>query len=740
MRNRSSKFQTATGHAPDRASALETSDSTARKRPWKGVLQAITKLTPIALGIAAWPAVAQQAAPVQQRANPPAAAVTVTVNPLSSAQPAQPVTVLEGNALRLRSASSLGETLNGLPGVSATGFAPGSSRPVIRGLDGDRIRILQNGVGITDASSLSFDHGVPVEPLSVERIEVLRGASAIQHGGSALGGVVNVVTNRIARSPVTGITGQLEAQVGGAGRGNVVAGGLQAGNGSFAVTADAARRREGDVRIPNFAQSAARRATTGDTANDRVPNSDSRSEGGALGVSFTHQRGYLGANAESYESNYGSPIERTVRIDLRSRRANLEGELNELSGPFHTVRLKAARTRYAHDELDAGVIGTRFRSTGQEGAVEALHAPLRFGEAVLTGALGVATHQQRFSALGAEAFVPVTNTRQQGAHVYEELAFGRYTLAFGLRGDKVRVSSDDGDPAILDASTGLARFGNGQSRRFSTANAALTGTVTLSPQWALRASYASNQRAPTYYELYANGPHLATGSYEIGDATFGKERSRAFDLGVQWKQGKHQMAVSAFSQRFRNYLAAFATGNTRGADGELNPVDADNDGVADGSGEDITNELQYRGVRARLTGIEFDAKWHLGAWRGDWFLLTRFDAVRGVDQNNNQALPRIAPTRVMLGVAYQMAAFDASLGLERHAAQSRVPAGDTTTAGYTLLNASASYRLTQGPVNLVAWLKGSNLTNKEARLATSFTRESVPLGGRAVSAGLRASF
>jgi iron complex outermembrane receptor protein len=356
-------------------------------------------LAPLTLALFAVPALADtRPAELQPQ--------VITANPLGEVQPAAPSSVLQGDDLTLRQKGSLGETLDGLPGVSSTWFGPGASRPIIRGMDGDRIRLLRNGVGALDASSLSYDHAVPEDPNVVERIEVVRGPAALLYGGNAIGGVVNSFDNRIPSEPVDGVHGRGELRYGGADTTRSAAGALEAGDGNFALHLDAGSREFNDLRIPGYAHSRAQRAIDGDDSKHRVENSDGRQDSGAIGGSYHWDHGYAGLSYSGYDGNYGSPAEDDVRLKMQQDRYAFASEIRDLEGPFSSVKLDAAYTEYQHKEIEDGETGTTFKNDGYEARIEARHKPL----GPLQGVVGAQVANSRFSALGEEAFVPHTET------------------------------------------------------------------------------------------------------------------------------------------------------------------------------------------------------------------------------------------------------------------------------------------------------------------------------------------
>lgn len=692
---------------------------------------------------AAASALCAAAAPVfAQSPTPPASElpeVTVTGSPLGSGlfELVQPAELLTGRRLDQLRSGSLGATLESLPGMSASSFGPGASRPIIRGLDGDRVRILQNGVGTLDASSLSNDHAVPYDPLGAERIEVVRGPAAVLYGGNAVGGVVNIIDNRIPDQPISGFAGRGELAAGGAARERSVAGLVEAGNGAFALHADGFARQAGELRIPGFARSARQRAIDGAgiaQPQGTLPNSSARSEGGAIGASATWQSGYAGLSYRSQGSNYGSVAEQAVRIDMQSDRWDFAGEVRDLSPLVSAVKFKLGATDYVHRELDNGATATTFRNKGYDSRVELVHGKL----GPFKGTFGLSLSNFDFSATGAEAFVPATNTDAKGAFLYEELQLERWKFSVGARGDRTRVGSGGGGP--IDPATGLQRFDPAISRSFSMRSGSIGALYGFDKDLVLAVNATSTQRAPTYYELFANGPHAATGAYEVGDATLAREQSRGIDASLRWKRGPNAASLSMFRQKFRNFVTAFGTGNTRGADGEPNPADLDGDGVADGSGEEVMPEFQYRAVPARFTGFEASGRMRVYERTGTLDVELRGERVRAVDTSTGAALPRIAPTRVSMAIDYAFDRFGARMDVIRASAQNRVAAGELPTDGYTLVNAYLGYRFRLEGAALEAFARVNNLFDREIRYHSSMVKDLAPQGGRAVLLGLRGNF
>ncbi len=672
--------------------------------------------------------------------------VVVTANPLGATQLTAPVNALSGLNLLLRREGTLGETLSGTPGVASTYFGPNASRPIIRGQDGDRIRILSNGGGTLDASGLSYDHAVPTDMLSVERVEVLRGPGALLYGGAAVGGVVNLLDSRIARKALFGkeggVGGKFELGVSSADSGQNGAAMLQTGTDKYALHVDLFTRSSADVAAPVDLACA---KTGAPALAARICNSAAKSQGAAVGGSLLFDRGYVGASFSGYGSVYGTVAEDEVTIDMRQRRTAVEGELRAISGlgGFVTaVKAQYSHSDYTHTELDAGAPGTVFATKGHDWRLEAKHASFKTLGGQLQGVWGLQGDSSQFSADGAEAFAPYSKSNSTALFILEELSQPWGKLSLGARAESARVRSE-GHPT-------LAKFAADQ-KSFSLGSYALGGVWNLNPAWQLSANLNHSQRAPKDYELYADGPHIATAAYEVGNASLAKEKSTNIDLGVAWKQGAHRFALSGFVSRFSNYIFADQTaGMTRNAsDGELNPTDDPaNPGTSLlGSPFEPQPEFRYQQVQARFYGIEASGKLRLMEAGQTLDLELRGDLVRADNLSAAQPLPRIAPVRLGASLVWAQAGWGARLGFDHWAAQNRVAPGQAASGAYTLWNAVVTYRMA------AAALKGTQLTwyarldnagNRLAYSASSILTQTAPgkapLPGRSLKVGLQAAF
>ena len=643
--------------------------------------------------------------------------VVVTGNPLGSTEIASPVSVLTGDALVLRRGSTLGDTLSGLPGVSSTSFGPNASRPTIRGLDGDRVRILSNAGASLDASSLSFDHAVPIDPLIVERIEVLRGPGALLYGGSAMGGVVNALDNRIPKEPLTGLGGAVELRLGGAARERGGAALVEGGNGQFAWHADVFGRQTSDLRVPRHVPIEDGTALPEST---RVRNSASDTRGAAIGGSLFFGKGRLGISADTFDSSYGVVVEPDVTIKMKRDHLGVSGELKDIGGPFAILRAQFNSTRYEHKEIDgSGAVGTIFKTAGNELRVEAEHA--LFGP--LRGVVGVQWEDFDFSALGDEAFVPSTRTQRQALFALEEMAWAGGTLSGGLRLEHARVDSSG------DANANLLKFGPPVQRSFSLRSASLSNVFKLTPQWTLTGAASLSERAPTSFELYANGVHAATGTFERGDAALRAERGVNVDAALQWKSGHSHLRMGAFVSRFSRFISLEASGNS----------------VQEPNGQGGFNsfpEYVFKPVRARLHGLEIEGSQRLVESRWTLDVSGKLDFTRASNVDTGEALPRVAPMRLSVGLDAASGPWSARIEVDHAARQNRVPATDVPTAGHTMVNLSLSRRFNLASSDALWFLKLGNLGDALAYSASSIqtARDLSPLPGRSLKTGIRVAF
>jgi iron complex outermembrane receptor protein len=638
--------------------------------------------------------------------------VVITGNPLSRSQSTNNVTSLSGMNLTQQGQSTLGETLNNLPGVSSTYFGPNASRPIVRGLDGDRIRVLSNSGASLDVSSLSYDHAVPIDVLSTERIEVLRGPAALQYGGSAIGGVVNVIDNRIPRNLMQGVAGKLQLQ-GASGNQEVSKGALlETGFGSWVLHADAFDRNSKDVKVP---QALACTKPGSPELAKRICNSANNASGGALGASLFFDQGFMGLSLQTYKSQYGTVAEDEVTIGMKSDRAALEGAWRPRHGFIQSVDWQASQTRYQHTEFEGSEAGTVFANKGHDGRIQLRHKPWQSGAGTWEGVWGLQSEQARFSANGAEAFAPFSHHQTQALFAIEEFSFGKASVNLGVRREQVSVQSlGNPDPSV-------DRFELG-TRKFSPQSYAMSSSWQWLPNWRLGANLSRTERAPKHYELFANGPHIATAAWERGQSGLGLETANSMDLTASWQEGAHQMKMTAFQSRFGNFIGLLGTSEVE---------------------EDLPVQV-YQGVRAKFAGFEASGLWRLAKSAGTLDLTWRADAVRAQNLNSNEALPRIAPFRIGASLVHASGPWNSHLGFDWHAAQQRVPEGSIATPAFALWHGHVAYKQKLSDSVLNWFARVDNLSQQWAYSATSILTSTAPgkapLPGRSVKLGVLASF
>lgn len=628
------------------------------------------------------------------------AGVVVTASALQDTADtlSKPTEVLSGARLDENRAATLGETVSSVPGVQSSNFGPGVGRPIIRGMDGPRVAILSGGLSSQDVSTVSQDHAPAIEPFLADQIEVLKGPSTLLYGSGAIGGAVNVVDGRIPDGPIdNGFSGRAETRFfGGDQGGNTTMARVDGGNDRFALHADAVYRHAPDYTTPD----------------GRQYNSFIDTRSGALGGSLLGDWGYVGLSASRFNDEYGNPGEpgnpvlgeRGVYLKMHQDRYEAKGALNDLWGAGNGLRFSFAHTGYEHTEFEGDTPGTRFRKNANEGRVEATFGS-RDG---WQGALGTQLSASTFLAIGEEAFVPQTSTRAYGVFGVARRSWDGFQLDLGARVDNVKSSP-------VDAA----------SRDFRPLSLSLAGGWKLSDAWKLTLNLDRAERAPVEEELFSDGPHIATLAYEIGNAGLRKEAANQLELGLQYQADWVEAKVSAYYNRFDNFIYLADTGNTwywAEGDQEL-PV------------------RQWTQANARFRGLEGEASFHLARNdSGDWDLRVFGDTVRATLANGGGNLPRIAPARLGAQLRWQHEGWRAALGATRTNRQNDVAVNETPTAGYTLVDAHLSRHFDSGNISWELFADGSNLTNQVARVHTSFLKDQVMLPGRSVGFGVRVFF
>jgi iron complex outermembrane recepter protein len=607
----------------------------------------------------------------------------------------EPVSVLSGEALDDQRGATLGETLSSLPGVQSSNFGPGVGRPIIRGLDGARVALLSGGLATQDVSTVSQDHAPTIEPFLADQIEVLKGPATLLFGSGAIGGAVNVVDGRIPETaPESALTGRAEVRYDSASNGDTEMLRVDGGNDQFAVHADAVRRRLNDYDLPGGGQQA---------------NSFLDTNTGGVGGSLLGEWGFVGFSASRYENRYGNPGEPGdptagepgVSLDMTQNRYEFKGGIESPFVGISNLRFSLADTDYEHTEFEGAEVGTRFLKSAAEGRVELVHDPL----ADWRGAIGLQLSQGEFEAIGDEAFVPKTQTRSLGLFLVEQRRWEGLQLDLGARLDRVKS-----DPA------------NGFERSFNPFSLSAGAIFDLGETWDLVANLDHAERAPAEEELFADGPHAATASYEIGNPDLSEEKANQLEIGLHFHSDIVEAKFSAYYNRFNDFIYLVDTGD-----------------IFDPEGDDLPIR-QWTQSDARFRGFEGEATFQLAENNtGNWALRLFGDTVRAtlVDGGN---VPRIAPARMGSELQWKQSGWRASLGAVRYARQDKVADNETATAGYTLINASAAYHWDVDSIGWEVFVDARNLSDQEARVHTSFLKDSVQLPGRGFGLGVRAFF
>ena len=636
--------------------------------------------------------------------------IVVTAAPYGVARQATniAVDVLDEEALTTAPSGSLGDVLNGLPGVRTTAFAAGAGRPVIRGLAGPRVQVLTNGLGLIDASSLSPDHQVAADPGEATRIEVLRGPQTLAFGGSAIGGVVNVIDGRIAdERPEGGADGRVWAQT------STVDDGLTFGaRGAFSAgplvfTVDGLRREAGDYDIPVPAESRRQLEAEGETYEDTggttLENSFVDLSAFGAGVSWIGDWGFLGGSVKRTETDYGVPghehehdplapphDEEPVTIGLEQTRYDVRGELRLPSGPFARLRGGAAYADYTHTEFEGDEVGTVFTSEGVEGRLELVQVRRRGWD----GAIGVQGLKRDFDAQGDEAYVPATDISELGVYTLQRLDYGGWGLEGGLRFDSRELDSVAG------------------ARDFSTVSGSIGAYFKPMDALFLGLSVSRNGRAPTEAELFADGPHVATRAYEVGDADLGEEEVTSLEGALHWDRGPFTVDLHVFNADYDGFIDLVPTGV-----------------------EDVDSELeifQYVQTDATFRGLEVELAYR--AWERGTDSLTLelgYDTVRGETDLGPPA--RIPPWSLSGRAELEWGPWTVR-GQVRHVGeQTRVAAFELPTDAYTTADLYVGWSPRED--GLILFAEARNLTDEEVREHTSFLKDLAPSPGRNLRVG-----
>jgi len=656
--------------------------------------------------------------------------VTAAPYPVSIDSVTTSVHILNRQALDLAPPTGLGDLLSGLPGVRSTFYGPGASRPIIRGLSGPRVLVLQNGVGLVDASTISPDHAVASDPGEASRIEVLRGPSALAYGGSAIGGVVNILDDRVPSTPAPHLQGRLSGSYGTVDDGYALSGGLKAGPGPWVVALDAVKRESGDYHVggpPVSKRLADADGLTRDLGKT-VRNSGVDLEAYGAGLSYIGADGYLGASVKRTTTVYGVPYaqvlgpvdpnaEGPVEIHLRQTRVDVRGEHTLNLGPFEKVRAAFGWADYEHAEIaaDTGAIGTRFLSTGAEGRLELVQKERNGWQ----GAVGFQGLGRSFEAIGDEAFIPPSDIREWGVFTLQRLDKGAWGIEGGLRLDRRRVSAEG--LSTREASEAAEELGldwaAAPSRRvFTNVSGSAAAFVRPWKDWFASVSISHNSRAPTETELFADGPHAGTRTFEIGDPNLTREKVTSIEAGLRYTGDGLRLEGHGYVAKYSGFIEETPTGGQ----------------------EDSLPIYRFTQQGANFVGFELEGSYRV--WRDgerSLSLEAGADWVRG--KTDAGPPPRIPPYSISGRIVFDSPRFEAHVETRRVGAQRRVADYELPTDGYTQVNARVAFTPVAGKA-LKLFVEGRNLTDTVAREHTSFLKDIAPLPGRNIRFGAAYSF
>lgn len=682
-------------------------------------------------------------------------AVVVTASPLkgNAESVATPVEVLYGEDLDKAKSGTLGETVAKLPGVQTTYFGTGVGRPIIRGQEGPRVQVLSGGIGSMDASTVSADHAVSIEPFLADQIEVLKGPATLLFGSGAIGGAVNVVDGRLADTiPDEPLSGRAEI------RGNTVNDErtgmfrLDGVNGNWVLHVDGLVRDTDDYDIPGVAilhdHEEGEEHEEEPQPEGTLPNSSVKTRAGAIGATWLGEGGYFGLAGSTYRSNYGIPAgahvhgeedhdhdhdgeadhdeeaheEGAVRIDMVQNRVDLKTGIYNPVSFLQSVNLRAAWNDYEHVELEGGLPATRFTNEGYDARLEAVQKDWNGWR----GAFGLQFGSTDFGAVGDEAFVPSTTTDNVGAFIVQEKDFGPWKLELGARYDHVELKPEDR-----------------AARDFDAVNLSAAAIWRLTDGFDLRFGLDRSERAPTNEELFAGGTHVATQSIEIGDDALDTEKGVRAEIGAHWHTDRVDLKLALYQTKFTDFIYLTDTG----VEEEGYPVRLWTQDDATFTGAEAEAKIQLADTASGAWDLRLFGDYVRAELDGSGTRTAAFEVPHGDHTHDYEVqiaqggyLPRIAPMRVGADLGWSLGGWRASVGAVRYGKQDDVAQNEQASDGYTLVDAHVAYRWERTASSWEVFLDGSNLTDEEARPHTSLLRDYAPLPGRGVAFGLRAYF
>ncbi len=717
--------------------------------------------------------------------------VTATAMQSSILESVTPVSVLGAEELRKNQAPTLGETLKSTPGVHSTYYGPVSSSPVIRGNDGPRVKIVQNGLDISDVSRIGPDHNVAANTSSATQVEILRGPATLQYGSGAIGGVVNVVDKRIPKTVPQQLEGEAEGRYSTADNGQFAKIDITGGEGVVAYHFDGFTRDTQNIDIPGYASV----EPDEDEPYGTLENSAMDTTGFTGGLSYVQDEGYIGFAVERLDNTYGVPghshhhgeeedheaheedthdhegeehldehaeheehLEEGTKIDVEMTRYQMAGELYSPVAFLNSIKFAAAHTDYTHAEIEDGDIGTRFNNDSTNLRVTANHIKVNGWH----GIVGIQASTSDYEAIGEEAFSPPTETDTYALYIVEQKSFGKVTAELGGRVERTEYAVGD---TQIDLHTGEHEHedeADALPLQFSFDDYQFTSTsLSAGANWeyqkgqSVALTISRNERAPSQQELFSGGAHLASQTYELGlvfaldednEVASGlrevtEEVSTNIDLTFRKYTGNWGYTASLFYNQADDYIYQTDTGLT-----SLDEHDEHNEDEAhadEGHAEEAHDDHEDEGLPvfafnqadADIYGMEAEVYYDLDTqWRVEMFA----DMIRA--KLDNQDLPRIPPLRVGTRISYTGTRLSGEIGATYNDEQDNTAPYESVTDSYTLLNANIQYEIMAKGVNWVFFANADNITDEEARVHTSFLKDKAPLPGRNFTVGVRALF
>jgi len=723
--------------------------------------------------------------------------IVVTANALQSSvlESVTPVTVIGAEKLRKIEAPTLGETLKNAPGVHSTYFGPVSSSPVIRGNDGPRVKIVQNGLDVSDVSRVGPDHNVATSLASATQVEVLRGPATLQYGSGAIGGVVNVVDKRIPQYQLDGVEGEAETSYSTVNNGSYTRADVTGGSGNIVWHVDGFYRDTDNADIPGFASI----DPDEDEPNGELESSAMETRNVVAGLSYVAEEGYFGFAVEQLDNEYGVPGhshghedehdehdeehdeldgnhedeehegeegeegEEVVLLDVDMTRYQAAGEWHSPIQGLTNLKFAAAYTDYQHAEIEDGEPGTVFTNESSDIRLSAYHEEVNGWH----GVFGVQFNHSDYNAVGEEAFTPGNSTSSYALYVIEQKNVGDVTFELGGRLERTTLDADASEielEVLHEAHEGEEHDEEHEGEEHEEHAIAFNfpdydfTSVSLSAgaNWeyqeghSIAVTLSRSERAPSQQELFSAGQHLATQSYEVGlvfdmddeghieETLKGvkEEVSTNLDLTFRKFTGDWGYSVSFFYNQADDYIYQTSTGLIALTEHEEHDEDEAVEEEHDEHGNEEGLPVYYfQQADADIWGFEAETYVDLS----DSLRLTVFgDYIRAEVEDDN--LPRTPPMRFGSELSYVNDGLSADVGFTWYDEQNNVALFETTTDGYTLVNASVQYEFATQNIDWVVFARGDNLTDEEARVHTSFLKDQAPLPGRNFTMGVRALF